>query len=131
MRLCNPDLKLKPGMTANVSVEIARRTNVLRIPAAALRFRPTADHFTALNLPVPPEIANRGAGLAGGRGRDGGRGGGGGTGPGGTGGRAAGGGGGAAARVVRAPAHRAAVVRRPAHRAPRRRRHRRRRRSRR
>ena len=61
----NPDLKLKPGMTANVSVEIARRTNVLRIPAAALRFRPTTDHFAALNLPVPPEIANRGAGFAG------------------------------------------------------------------
>jgi HlyD family secretion protein len=61
----NPDLKLKPGMTANVTVEIARRTNVLRIPVAALRFRPTADHFTALNLPVPPEIANRGAGFAG------------------------------------------------------------------
>jgi HlyD family secretion protein len=78
----NPERKLKPGMTANVTVEIARRSNVLRIPAAALRFRPTADHFTALNLPVPPEIANRGAGLAGGRGRDGGRGGAGGTGTG-------------------------------------------------
>jgi HlyD family secretion protein len=67
----NPELKLKPGMTANVTVEIARRSNVLRIPAAALRFRPTADHFTALNLPVPPEIANRGAGFGGGRGREG------------------------------------------------------------
>jgi HlyD family secretion protein len=78
----NPERKLKPGMTANVTVEIARRSNVLRLPAAALRFRPTADHFTALNLPVPPEIANRSAGLAGGRGRDGGRGGAGGTGTG-------------------------------------------------
>ena len=39
----NPDLKLKPGMTANLNVEIARRDNVLRVPAAALRFRPTAD----------------------------------------------------------------------------------------
>jgi HlyD family secretion protein len=70
----NIDLKLKPGMTANVTVEIARRSNVLRIPAAALRFRPTADHFAALNLPVPPEIANRGAGFGGGgsgRGREG------------------------------------------------------------
>lgn len=66
----NPELKLKPGMTANVTVEIARRNNVLRVPAAALRFRPIADHFTALNLPVPPEIANRGAGGMG-RGREG------------------------------------------------------------
>jgi len=36
----NPDLKLKPGMTANVSVIIAERSNVLRVPNAALRFRP-------------------------------------------------------------------------------------------
>ncbi|MCL5096769.1 MAG: efflux RND transporter periplasmic adaptor subunit, partial [Candidatus Omnitrophica bacterium] len=36
----NADLKLKPGMTANVSIIVARRDNVLRIPNAALRFRP-------------------------------------------------------------------------------------------
>jgi HlyD family secretion protein len=36
----NKDLKLKPGMTANVSIETARKENVLRLPAAALRFRP-------------------------------------------------------------------------------------------
>ncbi len=36
----NPDLKLKPGMTANISIIIARRENALRIPNAALRFRP-------------------------------------------------------------------------------------------
>ncbi|MBQ7220127.1 MAG: efflux RND transporter periplasmic adaptor subunit [Synergistaceae bacterium] len=36
----NPDLKLKPGMTANVSIETARADNVLRIPVAALRFTP-------------------------------------------------------------------------------------------
>ena len=39
----NPDLKLRPGMTANVSVEVARRGDVLRLPNAALRFRPPAD----------------------------------------------------------------------------------------
>jgi hypothetical protein len=49
---------------------------VLRVPAAALRFRPTADHFAALNLPVPPEIANRGSfAMGGGRGSRGERGG--------------------------------------------------------
>ena len=36
----NPDLKLKPGMTANVSIVIAHRDNVLKISNAALRFRP-------------------------------------------------------------------------------------------
>jgi HlyD family secretion protein len=35
----NPDLKLKPGMTANVTVVYADRTDVLRVPNAALRFR--------------------------------------------------------------------------------------------
>ncbi len=36
----NPDLKLKPGMTANVSILIAHRDNVLQIKNAALRYRP-------------------------------------------------------------------------------------------
>ncbi len=36
----NRDLKLLPGMTANVSIIIAERQNALRIPNAALRFRP-------------------------------------------------------------------------------------------
>src|SRR5215469_11352078 len=37
----NQDLKLKPGMTANVSIIAARKDNVLQIKNAALRFRPT------------------------------------------------------------------------------------------
>jgi HlyD family secretion protein len=36
----NPDLKLKPGMTATVSIRVAQRDNVLKVPKAALRFRP-------------------------------------------------------------------------------------------
>jgi len=36
----NEDLKLKPGMTANVTVQIAMNENTLRVPNAALRFRP-------------------------------------------------------------------------------------------
>jgi HlyD family secretion protein len=36
----NPDLALKPGMTANVTVTTARRDDVVRVPARALRFRP-------------------------------------------------------------------------------------------
>jgi len=36
----NSDLKLKPGMTANVSIIVQRREDVLRIANGALRFRP-------------------------------------------------------------------------------------------
>ena len=36
----NADLKLKPGMTANVSIVGAQRDNALKISNAALRFRP-------------------------------------------------------------------------------------------
>ena len=98
----NNDLRLKPGMTATVTLEIARRENVLRVPNSALRFRPTPDMFAVLNQPVP-EVLQRGAGPgggggsrqagpAGGPGGFGGRGGPGG-GPGGFGGRGGPGGG--------------------------------------
>ncbi|HSA87382.1 MAG TPA: efflux RND transporter periplasmic adaptor subunit [Nitrospira sp.] len=36
----NPDLRLKPGMTANVSIVVAQRDQVLKVPNAALRFMP-------------------------------------------------------------------------------------------
>jgi HlyD family secretion protein len=40
----NPNLKLLPGMTANITFPIEAKENVLRIPAAALRFAPLPDH---------------------------------------------------------------------------------------
>ena len=83
INVANNDLKLKPGMTATVTLEIARRENILRVPNAALRFRPTPDVFAALNQPVP-EILQRGGGGGGNRG--GGSGGGSGEGGGGRGG---------------------------------------------
>src|SRR5436190_359100 len=61
----NSELKLKPGMTANLRVQIARRSDVLRVPNGALRFRPTNEMFAALNQPVPQELQ----GGRGGRGR--------------------------------------------------------------
>lgn len=39
VRVHNPEMKLRPGMTANVSIIIASKQGVLRIPSAALRFR--------------------------------------------------------------------------------------------
>ncbi|WP_049778398.1 efflux RND transporter periplasmic adaptor subunit [Anaeromyxobacter sp. K] len=38
--VANPELKLKPGMTATVTFVYAQRDDVLRVPNAALRFRP-------------------------------------------------------------------------------------------
>jgi HlyD family secretion protein len=61
----NPELKLKPGMTANVNVEIARRNNVIRMPNAALRFRPTNEIYAALGQTPPDNGGGRGRGGSG------------------------------------------------------------------
>ena len=47
----NADLKLKPGMTANVSIVIAHKDDVLKISNAALRYRPA-------NAPIPGRSAS-------------------------------------------------------------------------
>ena len=51
----NPDLKLKPGMTANVAIIIAHKDNVLQLKNAALRFRPpeaaTSDQARSTSSP--------------------------------------------------------------------------------
>jgi HlyD family secretion protein len=39
----NPDLLLRPGMTANITVIHAERTDAVLLPNAALRFRPPAE----------------------------------------------------------------------------------------
>lgn len=54
----NSDLTLKPGMTANLTIEVDRRENVLRAPAAATRFRPTADMLAALGAPSTKSAPN-------------------------------------------------------------------------
>jgi len=51
----NDDLRLKPGMTANVSITTATRDDAVRIPTAALRFRPPADASGGgANAAAPP-----------------------------------------------------------------------------
>jgi HlyD family secretion protein len=67
----NPDLKLKPGMTANVSIVAAHRDDVLKIPNAALRVRLPGD-TPAPGAKGSPTPAN----ASGGRPRGGGGGGG-------------------------------------------------------
>lgn len=39
----NTDLALLPGMTANAEIEVSRRDGVLRVPNAALRFKPQEE----------------------------------------------------------------------------------------
>jgi HlyD family secretion protein len=39
----NPDLRLKPGMTANITIYTLERNDVLVIPAKALKFTPSED----------------------------------------------------------------------------------------
>ncbi len=40
IKVDNPELKLKPGMTANVSIIVSIKKDILKIPNAALRFKP-------------------------------------------------------------------------------------------
>ena len=51
----NSDLKLRPGMPANITFIAAEKDNVLRAPNAAMRFRPAAEIFASLGMPVPNE----------------------------------------------------------------------------
>jgi HlyD family secretion protein len=52
----NPDLKLKPGMTANVTFVWAERNDVLKVPNAALRFKPAnAGGWKKGERPPPDE----------------------------------------------------------------------------
>ncbi len=51
VNVANPDLALMPGMTANLRVEVETRLNVLRVPTAALRFRPQTDNGTGGSKP--------------------------------------------------------------------------------
>ncbi|MFC1491498.1 efflux RND transporter periplasmic adaptor subunit [Nitrospinota bacterium] len=39
----NPNLRLLPGMTANVSLVVVRKQNILKIPNTALRFNPAGN----------------------------------------------------------------------------------------
>jgi HlyD family secretion protein len=60
--VANPRLELRPGMTATLTIETARHDDVLRVPNAALLFRPSSEMFTALNEPAPPLRGPRPAG---------------------------------------------------------------------
>ena len=49
----NPDLKLRPSMTASLRIIVDQANNVLKVPNQALRFRPTSDIYTWLGMTPP------------------------------------------------------------------------------
>ena len=74
--VANDDMKLRPGMTANIVIATTKRTNALRVPNSALRFKapegatviaaagaPAAAGGAAGGMPsldsLPPEIRQR------------------------------------------------------------------------
>src|SRR5450756_1428407 len=58
----NPEQKLKPGMTANLTITIDERNNVLKVPNSALRFTPQ-------DATTQKPAANTGAANSNGQGR--------------------------------------------------------------
>ncbi len=63
IEVANPELALRPSMTANISIDVATVDDVLRIPNAALRFRPEETEAAASSGgSSPEERAARGAG---------------------------------------------------------------------
>jgi HlyD family secretion protein len=52
----NPDMKLMPGMTANITVMIQQAQNVMKIPASALKFWPPQDYLDKTLKEYPDSI---------------------------------------------------------------------------
>ncbi|MBK8726409.1 MAG: efflux RND transporter periplasmic adaptor subunit [Holophagaceae bacterium] len=69
MDVDNEDLKLRPGMTANVAIQTQNRESVLKVPSAALRFNPLA-FLPAADAKGAKGGAERGAAKGGGQGAD-------------------------------------------------------------
>jgi len=60
----NPNLELRPAMTATLRIILSTASNVVRVPNQALRFRPNNDIYTALGVtpPAPGGGRNQGPG---------------------------------------------------------------------
>jgi HlyD family secretion protein len=61
----NGDLRLKPGMTANVSIVTARRTGVLKVANSALRSRIPEKFLPKTDMPAMPGAPGSAAGAGG------------------------------------------------------------------
>lgn len=71
VKIDNEELLLKPGMTANVQFLVSRRSDVLRIPNIALRFKPPWEAREAQDVMRQPRGGGRSGGRAGSRSRSG------------------------------------------------------------
>jgi len=63
----NKDLRLRPGMTATVHIEVSGATEVVRVPNDALRFRPTRAMYQAFGKDAPETEPVRAVDLQGNR----------------------------------------------------------------
>ena len=54
----NPDLKLMPGLTANINVKTQEHKNVFKVPLNALHFTPSSEYFSAAT-DIPDSIQNK------------------------------------------------------------------------
>jgi HlyD family secretion protein len=52
----NPDLKLMPGMTANITVKIQEALGVMKIPASALKFWPPQENLDQALKEMPDSL---------------------------------------------------------------------------
>lgn len=55
----NPDLKLMPGMTANLTIQIAEAKDVLKVPTTALRFMPPSQYVTGMMNALPDSVKQK------------------------------------------------------------------------
>lgn len=63
LEVANDDLRLRPGMTATASIQVAERRDALVVAQAALRFRPPVDKEASRGLsllPTPPGVGRSG-----------------------------------------------------------------------
>jgi HlyD family secretion protein len=61
VEVSNPDLLLRPTMTANVTIDVAVVRDVVRIPNAALRWKPETAPATATGTGAGPSVEERAA----------------------------------------------------------------------
>ncbi|MFH1159491.1 MAG: efflux RND transporter periplasmic adaptor subunit [bacterium] len=55
----NPEMKLLPGMTANITIVVEEVTNVLKVPSVALRFNPPQEYINSISEEMPDSIRQR------------------------------------------------------------------------
>jgi HlyD family secretion protein len=70
VQVANPELRLKPGMTANVSFLITERSDILKVPNAALRFQADGTGQSAASAQDGRDASGGGRGGGAGRGQE-------------------------------------------------------------